>query len=245
MAGNGLWRDHVRRKGAYVLRMGERGMNKIFFVLILVVFVSGFRVALYDRFWDITKTDPYVWIRFCEDVPEFKDFDVNAGDELEDRDVDFITAISSVLDDYNSIETSYLKLELHPETPGSEGLTPHFDETKAETRTVNVCWGPPNGTHKSHSKETSKNNKLEGCKVVLGKEAKTDLHYFVSVLTHELGHCMGLAHPQDTRKSIMSYHRNKLMRLQLDDKMGITHLYPTESAYGREEPTLGLSCAPR
>ncbi len=220
--------------------------QRIVIVLFLLPLITGFRLTLFDRFWDISEEDPYVWIKFCDEPDKFSSFNFPEGDALFGTTPDHVEVIQSIINDVNSIETSFIKLELHPDTPNSDGLSPNFDAEKAANRTIHACWGSPIGTHTSHSEEDNINNKVEGCKITIGnRKERHDANLFTYVFSHELGHCLGLAHSQDIRESIMSYHRTgTFIRMQIDDKMGITARYPV-AGMGKEDPTFGLQCSTR
>ncbi|MBK9294852.1 MAG: matrixin family metalloprotease [Oligoflexia bacterium] len=61
--------------------------------------------------------------------------------------------------------------------------------------------------------------RIIGCRVVLNASLKSTAKQLVGVMTHEMGHCLGLDHPQDTVNAIMSYFRDEnAIRLNTDDK---------------------------
>lgn len=82
-----------------------------------------------------------------------------------------------------------------------------------------------------------------GCTITVGS-FNSKASSLVRTITHEIGHCLGLDHPQETKYAIMSYFSENLIRLQDDDKAGLTYLYPADNAYSRRS-NLGASCSPQ
>ena len=73
------------------------------------------------------------------------------------------------------------------------------------------------------------------CDLVLNEE-DTNTTFFVHVIAHEMGHCLGLGHNHTDLNSIMSYGGPKSTRLGLDDMAAIIDLYPRSGDSPKENP---------
>jgi hypothetical protein len=142
--------------------------------------------------------------------------------------------LASVIDDYNSIQSSNLILALDSD--------PDFAANSANRR-ITIQDGSAGGLSSGEARFKTEGAYIISCEINLTSAAYKDAKTFLHLVTHELGHCMGLDHPQDTENSVMSYfHLDDVYRLAIDDKMGIVHLYPKDPSYADEKPNLGLSC---
>lgn len=82
---------------------------------------------------------------------------------------------------------------------------------------------------------------ISDCDIVIN-DIKTSVQSFLSTVTHELGHCVGLGHPHTNYESIMSYSRGgSSYRLGTDDRAGAIYLYPDPS-YVSDKPKELISC---
>ena len=88
------------------------------------------------------------------------------------------------------------------------------------------------------------NEKVVGCEISLERDLLDSAKALVANLTHEIGHCLGLDHSQESVNSIMSYYSDSesIYRLQIDDRMGITYLFAKNLSKVSEVNTYGLSC---
>lgn len=219
-------------------------------LLLSILLLSGFKLLSSAR-WDIDKNDPTLWIKFCDDLYEldFDEDDLPSGDELRGQNLTFETVRDSIIDDFNNTATSYLRLAVYPDDPDSppapEPGDTAFTRSLAKKRTIDVCiQSSSNPFQGGHAQPFTENGELYDCHIVLAKVVKKDVSDFISTLTHEIGHCVGLTHPQETRHAIMSYyHEPDKIRLQMDDKMGISYLFPHPDYDLEENPTLGFSCS--
>ncbi|MFN9976338.1 MAG: matrixin family metalloprotease, partial [Phycisphaerae bacterium] len=91
------------------------------------------------------------------------------------------------------------------------------------------------------------NGRYVGCEIKARSESAKSGKFLVSLLTHELGHCLGLGHNFESTKSVMSYFASaEIIRLQNDDRAGLTFHYPEDSAMAAEQSTFGLGgCDPK
>ncbi|MCB0342770.1 MAG: matrixin family metalloprotease [Pseudobdellovibrionaceae bacterium] len=144
--------------------------------------------------------------------------------------------MDSVFTDYNSIGGSFLTLV---DTSDSD-----YSVANAENRTLTIQFGNSFGNSTGEARPTWDGDSIVGCTITARSSILDSAKEFVAIMTHEIGHCLGLDHPQESNNAIMSYFRSEdMIRLQIDDKMGITYLYPQDSEANKESPTLGLTCA--
>lgn len=143
--------------------------------------------------------------------------------------------LQSVIDDYNSIQRSYLILALDSDSDYAANNT---------NRRIEIESGSAAGLSSGEAQITYSGSSITGCKITLTDKAFDNAKAYIALVSHELGHCIGLDHPQETVWGVMSYfYQEDVYRLAIDDKMGIVHLYPKDAADGQEKPTLGLSCS--
>ena len=231
---------------------------KRFYKLTVWIFILslsfGFRV--FPGKWDISKTDPTIWIKTCNSDITIQDNDILDNDPLRDIiPVTYDQVIQSVIDDYNNIPTSYLRLALYPADPNNPG-TPAvgdsvFTVETASKRTIEICFGetdPRAGISGGYAMPKYVGGKLVGCEIRARTEHTKKARFLTHLLVHELGHCFGLQHAQEGTNAVMSYFTKNdvFIRLQNDDSAGLTYLYPEDESYAKEEYTLGLKgCAPK
>ena len=208
-------------------------------VLALSTALVGFRVYPGRIKWAITSQDSTIWVTFCS-RPSFSTNDLPSSDPMTGQSLTFTNLTQSIFNDFaNNVPTSYFRL-------ADSTTDSSYSATKAATRTIYVCYSGETGAAGGHAVRTITNGYVTACTINIGTSTMTSAKSFVRTLTHELGHCAGLDHPQETRAAIMSYFAaDDLTRLQTDDKSGLTYLYATDDSYASEAATLGMSCAPR
>lgn len=234
-----------------------------------VFFSSGYRIAQSGfgqaMRWDITRERPVIWVRVCPAVRQatFDYYQFPAGDPLEFSFPSTDAIITSVFEDFNQIESSFVQLRWYAEEASVSIDPPEvFTETSARHRTIDVCSNSTSYEAVAHAAPKNNDtvcediefaqknrsycseNRVAACQVVLEPSyftLSTDL--FVHVLTHELAHCLGLMHNHETTDSVMSYlsERQQTVRLTLDDKLGITYLYPLNGDSVQESVNFGLT----
>jgi hypothetical protein len=227
-------------------------MKRLIIILIFVFMSLGYQYDHKAR-WTINPTNYTLWIRFCESVENisFEKTDLVPGDPLEGQEINFENIIQTVFDDFNNIDGSYLRLAFFPDDPLNPGdPVPGDNQYTYDAglrRQIDVCVDSSSNPFLGGHAKSNINGKGERtyCKITLIESVKESVKNFVQTLTHELGHCLGLDHPQETRHAIMSYHydREENMRLMIDDKMGIISIYPQPGLDLEENSTLGLSCS--
>ena len=145
--------------------------------------------------------------------------------------------LTSILADYNDVSGSNLILVLDSDSDFASYSKDHR---------IFIEDGTASGVSSGEAKTTFDNGYITECKITLTEKAYGSVKSYVQLVTHELGHCMGLEHPQATVWSVMSYFYNdEVFRLAIDDKMGLVHLYGNDSAIRNEKPTYGMSCSRR
>lgn len=231
-----------------------KGTPKILIWLLVSFQAFGFRVS--PGKWNISKNEPTIWIKLCESPVRIEENDITGNDPLTGTTGLTITQVlQSVVDDYNAIPSSYLRLALYPTDPSNPGTPSSGDSTftiaAAEKRTINICFNgtdPSAGLSGGHAQTKYLDSFIVGCDIHVRSENTKKANFLTHLITHELGHCFGLMHPQESTHSVMSYFNSSgvFLRLQPDDFAGITYRYPEEDSYAAEQSTLGLTgCTPR
>ena len=221
-------------------------MRRWLWILLLLPVTLGFRVLPGGNGWWISPSDPTLWVRSCRKLA-FTAKTFPSGDPLSGSTMPtYDAALQSIFDDYNNIPGSFVRLAAYPDDPANPPAPATGDTAftiaTAEKRTIDICFGSQTFTGGHASPEWNSDGQIVGCEIEIATNSLADANDFVSVLTHEIGHCLGLDHPQDTDDAAMSYF-GKTTRLLVDDRMGLVHLYPQEASYGKEKANLGLSCA--
>lgn len=232
-------------------------MKRIYKIPIWLFILSmtlGFRI--FPGSWDISRTDPTVWIRLCNSSILVEENDITETDPLAGVTALTMTqVVQSVIDDYNSIPTSYVRLAFYPADPNNPGAPLAGDSVftleKGQTRTIDICFDGTDSTaglSGGHAQAKYQGGKIIGCEIKTKSEYTEKAKFLTHLLTHEIGHCFGLMHPQESVNSVMSYFNKSepFLRLQNDDYAGITYRYPEDESYSREQSTFGLTgCSPK
>ena len=204
----------------------------------------GFRLSSVKP-WNITADDPTLWVKLCDEtVPDLTN-NFPDSDPLYGRTIVLSDVVQSVLDEVNNLEMTYLKLELYPTDPNNPPAGSTFTTDKATNRTITYCSGGVGfGAVAGYSKyKVDGKNRLIACEITI-KTKYDNIRQWTATFTHELGHCMGLDHPHESVNAIMSYFEDsKVYRYQIDDLMGIAHLYPNPDLDLKETNTYGLKCS--
>jgi hypothetical protein len=225
-------------------------MKRFIFITIFLFAASGYQ-RLSDSTWSTSESEPTLWIKFCDKMQSqsFSDSDLPDSDVLRGQSLAFNDIIQSVIDDFNNVTASYLRLAIYPTDPNNPGTPETGDTTftiaKGEIRTIEVCIeSSSNPFQGGHALPKIEDGKLIGCEIVMSKSVNNEIDNFISTLTHEIGHCVGFDHAQDTIHSIMSYHhKSDEIRLMIDDKIGLVHMFPRGGYDLKESPNFGLSCS--
>lgn len=211
-----------------------------FFLLLLSAFLCvGFRVYPGINGWGLDPNSTSGRKVFITLIPSGKALTNNlpgtdtlgsSGSTLTESQL-----LQSVIDDYNSIQKSYLLLALDSDSDYS---------ANSQNRRIEIDQGSAAGQSSGEAQPSILGKTITGCKIILTDKAFENAKAYVGLVTHELGHCIGLEHPQETVWSVMSYfYQEDVYRLAIDDKMGIVHLYPKNPADAQEKATLGFACS--
>lgn len=214
--------------------------KKTFIFLGLAAFLSfGFRIFPSGNQWPLDKSTtatskifvvyPYGSRTIENDLPAT---DPSSGSTT----VSIDNLMTSIFNDYNGINASFLVLAGQSDTD--------FSANSAQ-RTITIEEADPNGASSGgEAQQARTGGQVTSCSIKLKTQTLEKAKTFVTAVTHEIGHCLGLDHPQEITKSVMSYFQSgDEIRLQDDDKMGLTYLYPVDSAKAKETATLGMSCS--
>lgn len=217
----------------------------VWFLLLFMAF--GFRLG-WKNVMSASKSSPDVYIKLCDQLMThtLDENSVDASDELAGQyNLNGMNVVFSITKDYNQIESSYLNLLIQGDTDGDgdiDGSDTTAHDGAAENKIIELCAGSTGGINAGGVSEVKPDG---GCTIKLATDVYKDVKTFLRIVTHEVGHCLGLDHAHAMNKlSIMSYFSGAdIYRLKIDDKMGITFLYPNETI--KEKSTLGLSCSAR
>lgn len=211
-------------------------------ITLLALPLLGFHTFLGGNLWPISKDDPKLYLRFCDNsmmVPDQND--VGSNDPLYQKTLTHDLVVDSIINDYNSIPGSYVRL-------ADSARDPSFDATLHAQRIIDICFSSQQAYIEGHSQPNydSSGEHYNGCTIQIGKKTTDKASRLLRVVTHEIGHCLALDHPQETIYSIMSYFAStKIYRLQDDDKAGILSMYPVNPGDAKAVASFGLACSPR
>jgi hypothetical protein len=170
---------------------------------------------------DVTREEPtarFVWNGTAPPITDkeaYTDIDANLNNE------DYFAALfNKVARIWNRVAESYLIIELETDpdvTRSSDDLV--HSVTVDAVNLSSAAFAVPN----------IEDGTIIDCDIVIGnKSVKAESLAFI--LLHELGHCIGLGHNHTEYLSVMGYSKQtRSLSLSLDDRMGISHLYPLDS----------------
>ena len=221
-----------------------RSLNRLMLLFFLSLFIFGFRLG-WKNVMNASKSSPKLYVKICDSIKTstFSENSVGSGDELyQMENIDTVDVMYSIAKDYKDIGGSYLDVVIYGDTDEDgdiDGSDDSSHQTIPEDKIVEFCTG---GTGGLLAGGVAKINPDGGCTIELSDSVFDDVKAFLRTTTHELGHCFGLDHAHEMNElSIMSYFASDdTYRLQIDDKLGISYLYPNSGA--KEKSTYGLRC---
>ena len=221
-----------------------RSLNRLMLLFFLSLFIFGFRLG-WNNVMNASKSSPKLYVKICDSIKSstFSENTVGSGDELYNMvNLDTVDVMYSIAKDYKDIGGSYLEVVIYGDTDEDgdiDGSDDSSHQTIEEDKIVEFCTG---GTGGLLAGGVAKINPDGGCTIELSDSVFDDVKAFLRTTTHELGHCFGLDHAHEMNDlSIMSYFSSEdIYRLQIDDKLGISYLYPNNGA--KEKSTYGVSC---
>ena len=226
---------------------------EICILLILVLpFLTGFRVM--QGRWDVDRTQPTLWLKFdsgylgkeFKEIEEFEEALEGVAPALRKLKI-----VQMVVDDYNSIPDSFIRIAIYPDDEfdiPTDPLDTPFSEDATKNRIIEIKDGaetPVVAGAAALESDPLDASTIIRCEIIVNEIVSQDAKQLKGTLTHEIGHCLGLHHNHPDVDSIMSYNRFASYGLGVDDKMGITFLYPTDPSLAAETATYGASCEVR
>jgi hypothetical protein len=183
----------------------------------------------------VNPSSPTVTFLWNGDAPELTEKeDVLDGSFADSSDQDLMAALlTRAMNTWNSVPTAYVVLNLQQDASAhidendetfSIVVEAQDSEAVAAAALPSFMTRDPDPTalesdpHVIHDCDISVSNSSVSAKSLL------------RTLVHELGHCLGLGHPHSSYRSIMSYSSlDDSANLALDDKAGVSFLYPEPS----------------
>jgi hypothetical protein len=216
-------------------------LKKYFSLILLLPFLVGFRTYLNTTPWDINNNNAANRKIFVK----YSSASTNVSNDLGSKDplgsaganVTVEQLMDSIFDDFNNVDASFINLV---DTDDSD-----YDARK-KNREITISFDGATGGNAGEAQFEISDGKFVNCTINAQSSLLDDAEVFVGTIAHEIGHCLGLAHPQESINSIMSYYTySDKVRLQIDDKMAMIFLYPKDKSAAAEDATFGMSCARR
>lgn len=230
---SGSWGSDMTSKS--LIEIGQR----VFVIAAGALCCLGFRYQFPGKSWNLSSAAPAMSKLFVDysAISQSLVNDLPAGDVLSNAgaEITVATAMQSIINDFNNVQSAYVIL--------AETSDPDY-ATYGADRTIILRPGSAAGLSSGEAKPSYRDKILIGCGIELEGAVFGGAKRFIKTITHEIGHCLGLAHPQETTRAVMSYFSSDdTIRLQIDDKMGLVSIYPVNPEDGQEAATYGLSCA--
>lgn len=201
-------------------------------------------LGLHEARLDITEDDPAVMF-YWSGTTEVEGLDIYRDGVYQEASTDEALKgiISHALDHWSQVEGSFLEFQLMPEP--IEDSSEKDDILDGKHVITLMGEGPVSGWSLPFSAPDNLSI-ISDCTV--GIQGNPIHAYMLEmVITHELGHCMGLGHPHTSVHAIMSYNskhsalgvglfRMEGVQLSVSDKAGATYLYPKSTAKGYTTP---------
>ena len=217
-------------------------LNRYKILILTLPFLFGFRIFIDNTPWDVNNsnaTNRKLFVKYSNGS-ETVDNDLGSADPLGSSGSSLTVdqLMQAIFDDINDIGASYITLV---DTSDSDY------SSRKSNREITISFNGATGGNAGEAEfEIGDNNRFTKCTISADESLLDSAEEFTRTITHEIGHCLGLDHPQESVNSIMSYYTPRdIVRLQIDDKMGLIYLYPTDPSAAEEDNTFGMSCSRR
>lgn len=173
----------------------------------------------------VSAESPRVYFYVSGNVPEFKSKDKFLDGKyasLDDKEF-FNALVQESLQRWTDVEDAYIELALAAEVgPGA-----NQDDKINNISFSSGSWSDAGSALVVPGDSEEDARYIVDCDISLDSDTNPETLAFT--VLHEIGHCMGLWHPHYSTKSVMSYATiSKKFELTLDDKAGLTVLYPVQ-----------------
>lgn len=183
----------------------------------------------------VNPDNPAVTFLWNGDAPELTEKeDVLDGSFADSSDQDLMAALlTRAMNTWNSVPTAYVVLNLQQDASAS---VDENDETfsivvEAQDSQAVAAAALPSFLTRDPDPTALENDPhvIHDCDITVSNSS-VSAKSLLRTLVHELGHCLGLGHPHSSYRSIMSYSSlDDSANLALDDKAGVSFLYPEPS----------------
>ncbi|MEN9809295.1 MAG: Matrixin [Pseudomonadota bacterium] len=172
---------------------------------------------------NVSAENPKVYFRIAGSPPEFENKDKFLDGKFSNlSDTDFFAQlVLETMKRWNDVEDSFVELALSAESGSGADSEDNINTIVFSSGT----WSDAGSALPKQGNTDQDSRYIVDCDISL--DAQKDPEKLAFTVLHELGHCLGLLHPHYSTKSVMSYSTiNKNLELTLDDKAGVTILYP-------------------
>ncbi|MFZ9520710.1 MAG: matrixin family metalloprotease [Silvanigrellaceae bacterium] len=172
---------------------------------------------------NVSAENPKAYFRISGSAPAFKNKEkFLEGKYANTDDSNFFKAVViEAMQKWNDVDDSYVELVLAE----AAGPGPNPEDDINNIAIGSGSWSDAGSALPVRGKTEANARYIVDCDITLDED--TNPETFSRTVLHELGHCLGLQHNHYSTKSVMSYaDLNKKFALSLDDRAGVTVLYP-------------------
>ncbi|MEN9824694.1 MAG: Matrixin [Pseudomonadota bacterium] len=172
---------------------------------------------------NVSAENSKVYFRISGSAPAFKNKErFLDGKYANTDDSNFFKAVvMEAMQKWNEVEDSFVELVL----AAAEGPGANPSDNINNIAIGSGSWSDAGSALPVSGKTEADAQFIVDCDITLDED--TNPETFSRTVLHELGHCLGLRHNHYSTKSVMSYaDLGKKFALSLDDKAGVTVLYP-------------------
>jgi hypothetical protein len=180
----------------------------------------------------VSPQNPVVTFVWNGDAPRLTEKGkVLDGVFVDSSDQDLMAALlTTAMNTWNNVPTAYIVLNMEQ---NSASRIDEHDETFSivveaqDSQAVAAAALPSFMTNDPDASDRENNSHIiHDCDISVSNSS-VPAKSLLRTLVHELGHCLGLGHPHSSYRSIMSYSSlDDSASLSLDDKAGVSFLYP-------------------